>query len=40
MIGWLKDLTLSNNTGMYVLTGIGIAGAVIVLKIPARLVDR
>ena len=40
MIGWLRDLTLNNDTGMYVLTGIMIAGAVIVLKIPARLVDR
>ena len=40
MIGWLKDATRSNNTGMYVLTGIMIAGAVIVLKISARLVSR
>jgi nitrate/nitrite transporter NarK len=40
LIGWLKDLTASTNVGMYVLSGILVAGAVLVLSVPAKLVNR
>jgi D-galactonate transporter len=40
VIGWLKDLTHSTVSGMYVLAAILIVGAVTVLTIPKRLVNR
>jgi len=40
LIGWIKDLTQSTNLGMFVLAGILAAGAGMVLKVPARLVNR
>jgi D-galactonate transporter len=40
MIGWLKDLTHSTNVGMYMLAAVLIGGAVAVLAVPARLVNR
>ncbi|RJG03623.1 MFS transporter [Noviherbaspirillum sedimenti] len=40
LIGWLKDLTQSTNIGMYVLAGVLVAGSLVVLSIPARLVNR
>lgn len=40
LIGWLKDLTHNTNLGMYVLAAVLVAGAVVVLTVPARLVNR
>jgi len=40
LIGWLKDLTHSTNLGMYALAGVLLAGAVAVLTVPGRLVNR
>jgi D-galactonate transporter len=40
LIGWLKDLTHNTNLGMYVLAGVLVAGAAVVLTVPARLVNR
>jgi nitrate/nitrite transporter NarK len=40
LIGWLKDLTSSTNTGMYALSAILIFGAAVTLSVPARLVNR
>jgi len=40
LVGWLKDLTQSTNIGMYVLAGVLVAGAAVVLRVPARLVNR
>jgi nitrate/nitrite transporter NarK len=41
LVGWTKDLTQSTATGMYVLAGFMVAGAVLVLVgMPARLVNR
>lgn len=40
LIGWLKDLTHSTNLGMYALAAVLVAGAVTVLTVPARLVNR
>jgi nitrate/nitrite transporter NarK len=41
LIGWTKDMTHSTATGMYVLAGFLVAGAVLTLAgMPARLVNR
>jgi hypothetical protein len=40
MIGYLRDLTHSSQSGMYALAGIMIAGAVAVWAIPAKLVNH
>jgi len=40
LVGWLKDLTQSTDIGMYLLSGILVAGAAVVLNVPARLVNR
>nr|WP_241560704.1 MFS transporter [Sinirhodobacter populi] len=40
MIGILRDITHSSTIGMYVLAGFLLAGALIVLRIPAALVNR
>ena len=40
LIGAIKDLTQSTNIGLYVLAGVLVAGAGIVLSLPARLVNR
>ena len=40
MVGWLKDLTHSTNSGMYMLTASLVLGAVLTLTMPARLVNK
>jgi len=40
MIGYLKDLTHSTATGMYVLAGMLVIGAVATWLVPAKLVNR
>ena len=40
LVGWLKDLTHSTNTGMFVLAASLLAGALLTLLIPARLVNK
>jgi D-galactonate transporter len=40
LIGWIKDLTHSTDLGMYALAAVLVAGAVVVLTVPARLVNR
>ncbi|MFC3108160.1 MFS transporter [Undibacterium arcticum] len=40
LIGAIKDMTHSTNIGMYVLAGVLVAGAAVVLRVPARLVSR
>ena len=40
LIGFLKDLTQSTHLGMYALTVVLVAGALMVLSVPARLVNR
>lgn len=39
-VGWLKDATQSTDTGMYVLAGVLVVGAALVLSIPVRLVSK
>jgi D-galactonate transporter len=40
MVGWLKDLTHSTNSGMYMLTASLVLGALLTLTMPARLVNK
>jgi D-galactonate transporter len=40
VVGWLTDLTRSTEAGMYVVSAALVAGALTVLRIPRRLVDR
>lgn len=40
MVGWLKQVTGSNSSGMYMLAAFLILGAVLVLSVPARMVNR
>jgi nitrate/nitrite transporter NarK len=41
VVGWLKDLTHSTQAGMFAVSGVLVAGAVIILVfVPARLVNR
>jgi D-galactonate transporter len=40
MVGWLKDVTHSTNSGMYMLTGALLLGAALTFTMPARLVNR
>ncbi|MDR5772292.1 MULTISPECIES: MFS transporter [unclassified Caballeronia] len=40
LVGWLKQATASNASGMYMLAGCLIVGALLVLSVPARMVNR
>ena len=40
VVGWLKDLTHSTAAGMYAVSAVLVAGALIVLTIPGRVVNR
>ena len=39
-VGWLKDLTRSTEAGMYAVSAALVVGALAVLGIPPRLVNR
>ncbi|MBP0629495.1 MULTISPECIES: MFS transporter [unclassified Cupriavidus] len=39
-VGWLKDLTRSTDSGMYLLAACLVVGAALTLSVPARLVSR
>jgi D-galactonate transporter len=40
LVGWIKDLTHSTDPALYILSGVMLAGALLVLLVPARLVNR
>jgi D-galactonate transporter len=40
LVGWIKDMTGSTNLGMYVIAADLIIGALFVLTLPAKLVDK
>ncbi|NQW67540.1 MAG: MFS transporter [Burkholderiales bacterium] len=40
LVGWLKQLTSSTDSGMYLLAAVLVIGAVITLTVPAKLVNR
>ncbi len=40
MVGYLKDFTGSNSAGMYFLEAVLVVGAIAVLTVPAKTVNR
>jgi MFS family permease len=40
LVGWLRQATASNASGMYMLAGFMVLGAVLALSVPARMVNR
>ena len=40
LVGWLKDLTHSTDTGMYMLAGSLIVGALLTLAVPKEMVNK
>ncbi len=40
VVGWLKQITESTDSGMYMLAGVLVVGALITLTIPSKLVNR
>jgi MFS family permease len=40
LVGWLKQVTASTASGMYMLAGFLVLGAVLALSVPARMVNR
>jgi MFS-type transporter involved in bile tolerance (Atg22 family) len=40
LVGWIKDLTGSTDVALYILSSVMLVGALLVLTVPARLVDR
>ncbi len=40
LVGWIKDTTHSTDPALYILSGVMLVGAVLVLIVPARLVNR
>ena len=40
LIGWITTSTGSSAIGMFLITGVLVIGATLVLRIPAALVDR
>jgi D-galactonate transporter len=40
LVGWIKDTTHSTDMALYILSGTLAVGAVLVLRVPARLVNR
>jgi nitrate/nitrite transporter NarK len=39
-VGWLKQVTAANDSGMYMLAGCMIVGGLLAISVPARLVNR
>jgi MFS family permease len=40
LVGWIKDMTHSTDLALYILSGVLLVGAVLVLRVPAKLVNR
>jgi D-galactonate transporter len=40
LVGWIKDTTGSTDMALYILSGVMLVGALLVLLVPARLVNR
>jgi nitrate/nitrite transporter NarK len=40
LVGWIKDLTGSTDVALYILSSVMLVGALLVLTVPARLVNR
>jgi hypothetical protein len=39
-VGWIKDATHSTDLALYILAGVILVGVALVLRIPAKLVNR
>jgi D-galactonate transporter len=40
LVGWIKDMTHSTDLALYILSGVLLVGAMLVLRVPAHLVNR
>jgi MFS-type transporter involved in bile tolerance (Atg22 family) len=40
LVGWIKDATHSTDLALYILAGVILVGVALVLRIPAKLVNR
>ncbi|HVI50174.1 MAG TPA: MFS transporter [Candidatus Sulfotelmatobacter sp.] len=40
LVGWIKDATHSTDTALYILSAVMLVGVVLVLRIPAKIVNR
>ena len=40
LVGWIKDATQSTDVALYILSSVMLLGAILVLRVPARLVNR
>jgi len=40
LVGWIKDATQSTDTALYILSSVMLLGAILVLQVPAKLVNR
>jgi MFS family permease len=40
LVGWIKDATGSTDTALYILSSVLLVGVVLVMRVPARLVNR
>jgi sugar phosphate permease len=40
LVGWIKDMTHSTDLALYILSGVLLVGAVLVLRVPGKLVNR
>ena len=40
LVGWIKDVTGGTDVALYVLSGVMLLGAMLVMRVPARIVNR
>jgi nitrate/nitrite transporter NarK len=40
VVGWLQDATQNTNLALYILAAVMLGGAALILRIPAKTVDR
>jgi len=40
LVGWIKDATQSTDIALYILSSVMLLGAILVLRVPAKLVNR
>ena len=40
LVGWIKDATHSTDLALYILAGAMLIGVVLVLRVPAKIVNR
>lgn len=40
LVGWIKDTTGSTDVALYILSGVLLLGAILVLRVPAKIVNR